>query len=81
VWIPLAYTVAIFRSSFNWGAIISKQLSICIQQAQTPKEGETPTFYMASYLIDVMCAKNIFIDMNLSWHVVELPVHVYFSVL
>jgi hypothetical protein len=80
-WMPLAYTVAISGSGFNWGVIISKQLSICIQQAQTPKEGETPIFYMASYLLDVMCARNIFVDMNLSWHVAELPVHVYFSVL
>jgi hypothetical protein len=72
-WMPLAYIVAISRSNFNWGAIISKQLSICIQQAQTPKEGETPTFYMASYLLDVMCARNIFSGMNLSWHMCKTP--------
>ena len=36
---------------------------------------------MASYLLDVMCARNVFAGMNLSWHVTELPVHVYFSVL
>jgi hypothetical protein len=36
-WMPLAYTVAIVEISFNWGAIISKQLSICMQQAQTSK--------------------------------------------
>jgi hypothetical protein len=46
-WMPLAYTVAIARINFNWGVIISKQLSICVQQAQTPKEGEVPTFYMS----------------------------------
>jgi hypothetical protein len=80
-WMPLAYTVAISGSGFNWGAIISKQLSICIQQAWTPKEGETPTFYMASYLLDVMCARNVFTGMNLSWHVAELSVHVYFNIL
>jgi hypothetical protein len=45
------------------------------------KEGETPTFYMDLYLLDVMWARNIFADMNLSWHVVELPIHVYFSIL
>jgi hypothetical protein len=32
-WIPLAYTIAIFKSSVNWGAIISKQLSINIVHA------------------------------------------------
>jgi hypothetical protein len=77
---PLAYTVAIFRIGFNWGAIISKQLSTCIQQAQTLKEGETPSFYMASYLLDVICARNVFVRMKLSWHTSELPVHVYFSI-
>jgi hypothetical protein len=30
-WMPLAYTVAISRISFNRGEIISKQLSIFIQ--------------------------------------------------
>jgi hypothetical protein len=33
-WIPLAYTFSIFGTSFNWGAIISKQLSTYILQAQ-----------------------------------------------
>jgi hypothetical protein len=36
---------------------------------------------MASYLLDVMCARNIFADMNMRWHVIELPIHVYFNVL
>ena len=30
-WMPLDYTVAIYGRGFNWGAIISKQLDICIQ--------------------------------------------------
>jgi hypothetical protein len=54
VWIPLAYTVDISGIGFNWGEIISKQLSTCIRQAQTLKEGETPSFYMALYLLDVV---------------------------
>jgi hypothetical protein len=78
---PLAYTVAISGSSFNCGAIITKQLNINLSQPQTPKEGEVPTFYMASYLLDVICARNIFAAMNLSCHVFELHVHVYFSIL
>jgi hypothetical protein len=36
---------------------------------------------MASYLLDVICARNVFVGMNLSWHIVELHVHVYFSIL
>jgi hypothetical protein len=32
-WMPLAYTMAILGMVFNWGPIISKQLSTCIRQA------------------------------------------------
>jgi hypothetical protein len=53
-WMPLAYTEAISGTCFNWGAIISKHLSTCIRQAQTPKEGETPSFYMASYILEII---------------------------
>jgi hypothetical protein len=78
---PMAYTVAISGSIFNWGEIILKQLSTNILQAQTPKDGEMSSFHMGSYLLDVICARNIFSCMNLSWHVVELPVHVYFIIM
>jgi len=35
---------------------------------------------MASYMLDVMCTRNIFAGMNISWNVAELSVHVYFSI-
>jgi len=80
-WMPLVYTITISSTSFNWEEIISKQLSTCAQHDQMTKEGERPTFHMASYLLDVICTRNVFADMNLSWHVAELSVHVYFNVL
>jgi len=80
-WMPLAFIVAISGIGFNWGAIISNQLSTCIKHAQVPKERDTPTFYMASYLLDVICARNSFTKMNLNWHSLELTVHVYFNIL
>jgi hypothetical protein len=70
-----------YGSVFNWGAIISKQLSIRVEQAKKPKAGEVPTFFMASYLLDVVCARNVFPGLGLSWHVLKLPVHVYFIIL
>jgi hypothetical protein len=36
---------------------------------------------MASYMLNVMCIRNIFVGMNLSSHVAELLVRVYFSML
>jgi hypothetical protein len=80
-WMPLAYTLDISGSSFNWGEIISKKLSTNILQAPTSKDGEVPAFHMASYLLGVNYARNVFVGMNLSWHVVKLPIHVYFSIL
>jgi hypothetical protein len=77
----LAFTVAISSTGFNWGTIISKQLSTFIRQAQVPKKGDTPTFYMASYLLDIVYARNTFIGMNLNWHSLELLVHVCFNIL
>jgi hypothetical protein len=56
-------------------------MSTCIRQDQTLKEGETPSFYMASYLLDASYARNVFARMNLSWHTSELSVHVYFNIL
>jgi hypothetical protein len=78
---PLDFTVAILGTGFNWGAIISKQLSTCIKKAQAPKEEDTPTFYMASYVLDVICARNDFARINRNWHPLELAVHVYFNIL
>jgi hypothetical protein len=79
-WMPIAYNVAVSGSTFNWRAIISKQLSTRIEQAQNPNLGDVPSFYMASYSLDVICARNIFSRMGLSWHVSELPIQ-YFSAL
>jgi hypothetical protein len=65
-WMPLDFTISISSTGFNWGAIISKQLSTCIKQAQEMKEVDTPDFYMASYLLDVICIRNTFSGMNLN---------------
>jgi hypothetical protein len=78
-WMPLAYTMEISRSIFNWGAIISKQLSTIIEQARNQNLRDVPSFYMASYLLDAICARNIFSGIGLIWNVSKLHVRVYFS--
>jgi hypothetical protein len=65
-WIPLVYIVAMLGCSFNWGEIISNKLGTSVVQAQMLKEGEAPWFHMASYLLDVICARNVIVGMNLS---------------
>jgi hypothetical protein len=36
---------------------------------------------MASYFLDVMCARKFFVSMNLIWHVVDFMFHIYFNIL
>jgi hypothetical protein len=36
---------------------------------------------MASYLLDIVCARNAFVGMNLRWRASEILVHVYFRIL
>jgi hypothetical protein len=78
---PLAFTVVISGTGFNWSAIISKKSSTYIKQAQVPKEGDTLSFYMASYLLDINSARNAFVGMKLNWHPSEPEVHVHYSIL
>jgi hypothetical protein len=73
--------VASSGSTFNWGDIISKQLRTKLEEVQNPKPKETLAFYMASYLLDVICARNVFPGLSLSWHISEVHVHVYFNIL
>jgi hypothetical protein len=53
---------------------------LCTTGSDAERRGST-YFHMASYLLDVIYARNVFVDMNLSWNVAELPVHVYFNIL
>jgi hypothetical protein len=58
--LPLAYYVVMWGRSFNWGGIISKQLSLNFAQAESPKHGDPTSFHMVSFLLDVLCAQNTF---------------------
>jgi hypothetical protein len=63
--------------------ILSNQLNIMIERVHEDKENPsvTPTFYMALYLLDVLCNTNIFACINFSWHYLEAHVHLYCHIL
>jgi len=50
-----------------------------IERAQKAKENPevVPTFYMASYIVYVVCSSNVFGGLYLSYHVSKALVHVY----
>jgi len=61
---------------FDWGYIITKKLNSRIEQAQNPNPDEVPSFYMAPYLSDAICVRIFFAKLNISWHILEAPMHV-----
>jgi hypothetical protein len=67
-WLPLAHTVAMTRKMFNWGGILSNQLGLMIEKVHQVKKALdiVPTFYMASYLLDVICVGNVFLGLSLN---------------
>ena len=47
------------RVSFYWDVVLSYSMQISIKRAQKPSFESFPTFYMASYLLDIVCAKTL----------------------
>jgi len=66
VWFPLAYHVAMWGKNFNWGGVITKHINMNITQAQYPKSGSPHELHMVSFLLDVLCAKNMFPRLSLN---------------
>jgi hypothetical protein len=73
--------VAISGSIFNWGHHHFKTIEYQSRASSKTESRRSALLFMASYLLDVICARNIFPGMGLSWHVSELLFHVYFSIL
>jgi hypothetical protein len=72
--------VATPEGSFNWETIVSNQLCNMIEKVHKIKQKICVVnfFYMASYILDVICARNVFLGINLSCNISEAPIHVYF---
>jgi hypothetical protein len=81
-WVPLEYIVGTMRKLFNCVTILSNQLNDMIERVHKTMKNPrfVPSFYMALYLLDVICDTNIFIVLNFNYHVSEV-VHVYFHIL
>jgi hypothetical protein len=55
-WVTLAYTISNLGALFNWETIILSQFSIMIEKFHKTLEnpGVVLSFYMASYLLDIV---------------------------
>jgi hypothetical protein len=48
-----------------------------IEKDKKPNTEILPTFYMASYFLDIVCASNSFPGINWNWNIDLSPIHVY----
>ena len=59
-WVSLMYAITMYGTRFNWANIIITSLKSNISAALAPDEGYASKFYMASYLLDAVCARYHF---------------------
>ena len=71
-WIPIIHRVITSESILNWGEIISSNLDSQLKKVQSEHK-----FYMASYLLDVMCASREYPSLGWKWNLSLSSIHVY----
>jgi hypothetical protein len=79
-WVPIIHEVA-EGYTFNWGKILSDNLTKEIVEYQMEKSKGQPTyFYMEVYVMDAICYMTPFPLMNWSWNpTCAEPIHFYHS--
>lgn len=79
-WEPLMHTVATKGTIFKWERILASSPKSHVQASKNPTKGEQSKFYMASYLLDTICAKCDFEGLGLKWTPEEKePVHIHYK--
>jgi len=66
-WVPLIHYITIVGSIFNWEEILSSMLAHAISAVKHMAPGKYPSFYMTSYLLDVMCLIHTYPKMGWAW--------------
>lgn len=61
-WVPIIYQILSSGLVLNWGEIKSSNLDNQLKKAQKDHE-----FYMASYLMDLMCSIHEYPEMGWKW--------------
>ena len=61
------YTITVYGTHFNWANMIVVALRSNISATLAPDEEYVSEFYMASYLLDVVCARCHFEGWSHNW--------------
>ena len=80
-WISLINYVTIYGTRFNWASLLVASLKTNISVALAPEEGYSSEFYMAFYLLDVVCSRCHFEGWAHNWDPKQArPVHIEMQV-
>jgi hypothetical protein len=79
-WLPFIYAVTKTSIMFNWEYVGEKSsllhwYKLCWHRNTTLRMHLT--FYMASYLLNIICIINSFLGMGWQWKSNHLPIHIY----
>ena len=79
-WVPIIHTMA-EGYSFDWAKILLGSLTSEITEYQTQKDkGQSTSFLMSTYFMDVICFMMPFPLMGWSWTPESVePIHIYHS--
>lgn len=75
-WILIIHQVITSGSIMNWGEIISSNINSQLKKVQSKHK-----FYMASCLLDVMCANREYPYLGWKWNLSLSSIHIYFEML
>jgi hypothetical protein len=78
-WVPILHEAA-KGYNFNWDKILSDNIIRDVMEYQTARsKGQTTSFYMYAYIMDVVCLSNPFPLMNWSWNPTYPLIRIIFS--
>jgi hypothetical protein len=79
-WVPLMHKVT-EGCSFDWAKLLSDSLTSRITEYRMQREREkVASFFMSTYIMDIVCFKTHFPLMSWSWAPSnDEPIHIYYS--
>ena len=72
-WVPLIYKIVNNGYIFNWGSIPYINMEDVLSKCKKYTIQKPKGFYMASYLIEIVCASNPFPNLRWNWNLLLKP--------
>jgi len=77
-WTPIMHVVVEEGKVMNWANILAANLLSAIRKYKDSVKGHEPPFFMAAYVLDLICTTVPFPELNLFWKPDTLAVHEMF---